>query len=169
MTQLSGRVLVYKDDPRIRLRGEIDLLIAELLKAQLRADQLGVKQLVDDLEDVYRFVKALSSAEVNDAPFAMDTVIGLDYGQIREVSHHPKKYFGREHLFNISYREGELTILLNTLRAISRKAEILFYEAFKEEDGSVPRKDLMEGFNRLSSVLYILCLRSATAFYDRQA
>jgi len=164
MTQLSGDLLVTKDNPRIRLRGEIDILIAELLKVQWRAAALGCTPLVSDLEDVYSYIKQLSSAEVRDEPFIVATVIGYDYQQIRSVSHHPNKHFGRGHLFNISYQEGELPLLLNALRALSRRTELAFFEAFKEKDG-VQRPDLMEGFNRLSSALSILSLRAVSGYY----
>ncbi|MCL1879213.1 MAG: hypothetical protein FWF71_01100 [Actinomycetia bacterium] len=165
MTQLTGNLLVAKDDLRIRLRGEIDLLIAEVLKIQVRAAALACDQLVDDLEDIHRYVAALSRSEVLGELFAQDTVIGLDYQAVREVSHHPQRHFGRGHLFDISYRDGELPVLLNALRAASRHCEVSFYAAFKQPDGRTSRPDLMEGFNRLSSLLYILCLRAVSGQY----
>lgn len=165
MTQLHSNVLVTKDDLRIRLRGEIDVLIAELLKAQWRIHQLGCAALVADLDQVYAYIGQLSRAEVLDEPFNVDTIIGLSYAEVRKVSHHPKQYFGRGHLFNITYEEGEVALLLNALRAHARHCELTFYEAFKNEDGSATRPDLMEGYNRLSSVFYILCLRAVTEWY----
>ncbi|MDR1422363.1 MAG: hypothetical protein LBI64_05820 [Coriobacteriales bacterium] len=165
LTQLQGNILVPKDDPRIHLRGKVDSLIAELLKVQVRAAALGRQSLVDDLEEVYRFIGGLSRSEVLDEPFEADTVAGLAYEEVRAVSHNPNRYFGRGHLFNISYTEGELPILLNALRASSRSCELAFYEAFKTADGSVARSDLMEGYNRLSSIIYILCLRAITGHY----
>lgn len=168
MTQLNAMTLVAKDNARIRLRGEIDLLIAELLKVQMRAAGLS-QQLVEDLEDVYRFIGKISRAEVRDEPFEVAEVIGLDYCKVREISHHPQQYFSRGHLFDISYRDGELTVLLNGLRALSRRCELTFYEAFKEADGTVSRPDLMEAYNRLSSILYILCLRAVSGQYEVQS
>lgn len=168
MTQLTGNQLVPKDDARIRLRGEIDILISELLKAQWRIAQLGYQALVDDLEDVYGYIGALSRAEVLEEPFEAQRVIGLSYDEVHEMSHHPKRFFGRGHLFNISYTEGEPTLLLNALRAQARRAELTFYEAFKTDDGSVSRPDLMEGYNRLSSIFYVLCLRAVTNEYGEQ-
>jgi len=165
LTQLHNNVLVPKDDPRIHLRGKTDLLIAEMLKVQVRAHAEGAQQLVNDLEDVYSFVGNLSRCEALDEPLSVSTVIGLGFDEIREVSHHPKRYFGRGHLFNISYRDGEFTVLLNGLRALSRQCELTFYEAFKQDDSSVARSDLMEGYNRLSSVFYILCLRAVSGWY----
>jgi len=166
LTQLSGNLLVPKDDLRIHLRGTVDLLIAEILKTQIRVLALGCQRLVDDLEDVYGFVGQLSRSEVLDQPFQVSTVIGLDYSEIREISHNPNRFFGRGHLFDISYRDGELAVLLNALRAASRDCELAFYEAFKTTDGTVERVDLMAGYNRLSSLFYILCLRAATGEYE---
>jgi len=166
MTHLNKDTLVPKDNLRICLRGEVDIFIAEILKVQIRAAALGTKQLVDDLEDDYGIVRELSRSEIQDEPFTANTVIGLDYSEIRKVSHHPKHYFGREHLFNISYKDGELTVLLNSLRAFSRRCELVFYEAFKQEDNTVTRPDLAEGYNRLSSIIYILCLRAASGQYE---
>ncbi len=168
LTQLSGTLLVAKDDLRIRLRGEVDLLIAELLKVQLRSAALGCQTLVDELQDVYDFIGKLSRAEVLDEAFTVEKVIGLSYADLREISHNPRRYFGREHLFTISYQDGELTILLNALRALSRRCELTFYEAFKLKDGSTSRQDLMEGYNRLSSVFYILSLRAVTNGYGER-
>lgn len=165
MTQLNGTQLVCKDDPRIRLRGEIDLFTAELLKAQLRLDAQGYHHLVQGLQDIYDLTGKLSRAEVLDEPFLEETIIGLSWAEVREVSHHPQKHFGRGHLFNISYREGEAVVLLNALRAFARRVELAFYDAFKQKDGSTSRPDLMEGYNRLSSALYILCLRAVTGVY----
>jgi len=169
MTHLNKDTLVPKDNPRIRLRGEVDILIAEILKVQIRAAALGAEQLVANLEEVSAFIRELSRSEITDEPFSATTVIGLDYGEIRKVSHHPRHYFGREHLFNISYRDGELTVLLNSLRAYSRRCELAFYDAFKKADSTVLRPDLAEGYNRLSSIIYILCLRAATEQYEGEA
>lgn len=168
LTQLSGTLLVTKGDLRIHLRGEVDLLIAELLKAQLRIAELGFSQLVDDLQDVYDFIRKLSRAEILDEPFTAETIIGLSYSDIRDISHHPQRHFGRGHIFDITYQDGEVTLLLNALRAQARHCELVFYEAFKTEDGSASRGDLMEGYNRLSSILYILCLRAVTNRYGEQ-
>ncbi|MDR2196504.1 MAG: hypothetical protein LBO07_00860 [Coriobacteriales bacterium] len=166
MTQLSSDVLVFKDDARIRLRGTLDVLMAELLKTQVRVLALGCQKLLVDLEDVARFIGGLSRAEVLDEPFEVTRVAGFDYEEIRTLSHDPNASFGRGHLFELSYREGELTVLLNALRAFSRCCELAFYEAFKTADGTTGRPDLMEGYNRLSSLFYLLCLRASTGYYD---
>jgi ethanolamine utilization cobalamin adenosyltransferase len=166
LTQLAGDALVCKDNARIRLRGEVDLLMAELLKTQLRLKALGCQRLVDDLEEVGSFIKGLSRAEVLDKPFVASDIAGLDYREVRTISHNPKRHFGCDHLFELSYQDGEPSILLNALRARSRCCELAFYEAFKTEAGPTARPDLMEGYNRLSSILYIFCLRAKTGYYE---
>lgn len=165
LTQLHRNLLVPKDDLRIRLRGEIDLLLAEVLKVQVRIAVLDIPRLLEDLEDICGYIRDLSRAEIMDEPFSDTVVLGMPLAEVHEMSHHPKQYFGRGHLFNISYKDGEITVLLNGLRAMSRQCELDFYEAFKDKDGLVSRPDLMEGYNRLSSAIYLLCLRAATGQY----
>jgi len=169
MTHLNKDTLVCKDDPRIAFRGEVDVLIAEILKVQLRASALGIAHLLTDLEDVHGFVCRLSSSEVKDEPFEATQLLGMDLDMIHDISHHPKRHFGRGHLFMISYEDGELTVLLNGLRALSRQCELAFYRAFKKEDGTTFREDLMRGYNRLSSALYVLCLRAVCGQYEAPA
>lgn len=159
MTQLYGNVLVYKDHKRIKLRGEVDLFMNEIMKVQIRAVELNLKTLISDLSEVFSYVGELSRCEVLNEPMKIDTILGLKMNEIREVSHHPKKYFDRDHLFNITYETGEVPVLISVLRAMARRVEIVCYEAFKNEDGSAARDDLVQGYNRLSSVLYIIIFR----------
>jgi len=159
MTQVYGNLLVNKDHKRIKLRGEVDLLMAEIMKVQIRANELKLKDLVSDLQEVFDYIGEMSRSEVLDEPLKTIKILGLNHNEIRERSHNPKKYFGHEHLFNITYEIGEIPILLNSLRALIRKTEIACYEAFKLTDGTVARSDLIKGYNRLSSVMYIIIFK----------
>jgi ethanolamine utilization cobalamin adenosyltransferase len=159
MTQIYGNLLVNKDHQRIKLRGEIDLLMGEIMKVQIRAKALEKSDLVTDLHEVFDYIGKLSRAEVLNEAFSTSTILGLNEQEIRAMSHNPKKYFGHQHLFNITYELGEIPILLNSLRAMIRKTEVACYEAFKQADGTVSRGDLMHGYNRLSSIMYIIIFK----------
>lgn len=159
MTQVYGNLLVNKDHKRIKLRGEIDLLMGEIMKVQIRAKALERNSLVTDLQEVFNYIGELSRSEILNEPLSTSTILGFNEQEIRAMSHNPKKYFNHEHLFNITYELGEIPILLNSLRALIRKTEVACYEAFKQADGTVARGDLMQGYNRLSSIMYIIIFR----------
>lgn len=57
MTQLNGNLLVFKDHKRIILRGKIDSLESEILKAQILCQKLGMPKLVKELQEVLDFVR----------------------------------------------------------------------------------------------------------------
>ncbi|MCG8483166.1 MAG: cobalamin adenosyltransferase [Clostridia bacterium] len=168
MTQIYGSMLVPKDNNRIKFRGEIDILMSEIMKVQIRAKELKVNGLISDLQEVCNHIGEMSRSEVLDEPLKSNLILGLNQKEIRAMSHNPKKYFGREHLFNITYDIGEIPILLNDLRAKIRKVEIACYEAFKLPGGKVARGDLMEGYNRLSSVMYIITLKYLSNQYGKE-
>ncbi|WP_414733940.1 cobalamin adenosyltransferase [Acetobacterium carbinolicum] len=159
MTQLYGNLLVGKDHKRIKLRGEVDVLMGEIMKVQIRANELQLTDLVSDLQEVFDNIGELSRSEVLNEALVTSKILGFNQQEIRDMSHNPKKYFGHEHLFNITYELGEIPILLNSLRALIRKAEIACYEGFKLADGTVGRIDLIQGYNRLSSVMYIIIFK----------
>lgn len=159
MTQVYGNLLVNKDHKRIKLRGEVDLLMGEIMKVQIRAKELNLNNLVSDLQEVFEYIGELSRSEVLNESINTSQVLGFNHQEIREMSHNPKKYFDHEHLFNITYELGEIPILLNSLRALIRKTEVACYEAFKLTDSTVERGDLMQGYNRLSSVMYIIIFK----------
>nr|WP_320026626.1 cobalamin adenosyltransferase [uncultured Acetobacterium sp.] len=159
MTQVYGNLLVNKDHKRIKLRGEIDVLMGEIMKVQIRAKALERNSLIVDLQEVFDYIGKLSRSEILNEPLSTSTILGFNEQEIRAMSHNPKKYFNHEHLFNITYELGEIPILLNSLRALIRRTEVACYEAFKQADGTVARGDLMQGYNRLSSIMYIIIFR----------
>jgi len=159
MTQVYGNLLVNKDHKRIKLRGEIDLLMGEIMKVQIRAKALERNDLIADLQEVFDYIGKLSRSEILNEPVSTSMILGFNEQEIRAMSHNPKKYFDHEHLFNITYELGEIPILLNSLRALIRRTEVACYEAFKQADGTVARGDLMQGYNRLSSIMYIMIFK----------
>jgi ethanolamine utilization cobalamin adenosyltransferase len=164
MTQLHGAKLVFKDHKVIRLRGMIDSFEALLLQTQLTLLELKLPRVADDLEQTLNFVKTLMRCEVLAEPVPEMVLLGMNEDEIRRKSHDPKKYFGVGH-FAPSISHGKPVILLNTLRTEIRKVELCAYDAFKDEYGQPSREDIIQGFNRLSSVYYIMMIQVLAGQY----
>lgn len=164
MTALHGNTLVFKDHRRIKLRGRLDSLEARILEAQLAFQRLGLAKGVSDLGEVLDYVKDILRCEVLGVELGPVCLFGMDEGEIRERSHHPKKYYGIPH-FAASLEDGEAVVLLNSLRAAVREVEIIAYEAFRTETGEAERGDIIQAFNRLSSVFYVMMFRAKTKEY----
>ncbi|CCF13256.1 cobalamin adenosyltransferase family protein [Brevibacillus laterosporus GI-9] len=158
MTHLYGNLLVYKDHPRIIFRGKLDSLEANILEAQITGVRAGLPKLAVDLEEVLLFVRNIVRCEVLGERLTNIQLLDMTSDEIREQSHHPKKYFGLDH-FKPSYEMGEMVIVLNSLRTFTRETELLAYQAFKQEHGSVEREDIIQALNRLSSLFWILMFR----------
>jgi len=161
MTHLSGKKLVAKADPVIRLRGELDSFISQLVETQLWFIGKGCTGMAEKLEEVVVFCRGLMQAEVLEKEFEFPLVFGFDKEQLREVSHNPMKYFGVKHSF-VSKKHGMSVAKLHVLRAKSREVELAAVNAFMREDGTCGREDIVSALNRLSSIMYILvCLEKA--------
>ena len=158
MTHLRGNLLVFKDHPRIALRGKIDSLEAAIILVQIKAQQMGKDKMVSDLQEIITFIRLLLRSEVSGEPLETFTLQGLDEKALREQSYHPSQYFGIRH-FLPSYEYGELVAELNQLRTKARETELAALAAFKDEYGSVERVDLIRGFNRLSSLFWIMMFK----------
>jgi propanediol utilization protein/ethanolamine utilization cobalamin adenosyltransferase len=160
MTHLNGKKLVVKSDPVIRLRGELDSFISQLVETQLWFLGRGYTGMAEKLEEVVAFCRGLMQAEVMEKPFDFPLIFGFDKDQLREVSHNPMKYFGVKHSF-VSKKHGMSVAKLHVLRAKSREVELAAVSAFAP-DGRCSRDDLVAALNRLSSIMYILvCLEKA--------
>src|SRR5690606_24908674 len=112
MTHLRGRLLVPKSHPRIRLRGKLDSLEAHILLAQMAAHKEGLAPLAQHLGEVLDYVRQMVRAEVMDEPLPPIQLFGLDDAQLRERSHHPKKYYGVSHT-PPAVAHGEIMLWLN--------------------------------------------------------
>lgn len=165
MTHLMPGKLVVKDDPRIRYRGKLDSLQAEIVLAQCRISCSGKTRIAEDLEDVLAAVRELMPCEVRNEPCTRETIIGLTFPEIREQSHDPKKFFGTKPMMLPSYKMGETFALLNSLRASVREAELMAVTAFRTETG-IERTDIITVLNRLSGVLHIMMCRELSGYYD---
>lgn len=161
MTHLNGKKLVAKCDPVIRLRGELDSFISQLVETQLWFIGRGLTGMSEKLEEVVVYCRGLMQAEVMEKEFEFPLVFGFDKDQLREVSHNPMKYFGVKHSF-VSRKHGMSVAKLHVLRAKSREVELAAVNAFIRGDGTCSREDIVSALNRLSSIMYILvCLEKA--------
>lgn len=161
MTHLSGKKLVMKSDPVIRLRGELDSFISQLVETQLWFIGRGCTGMAEKLEEVVIFCRSLMQAEVLEKEFEFPLMFGFDQEQLREVSHNPMKYFGVKHSF-VSKKHGMSVAKLHVLRAKSREVELAAVNAFATAAGKCSREDIVAALNRLSSIMYILvCLEKA--------
>lgn len=166
MTHLKGTTLVFKDHPVIKYRGALDYLESRIICAQIIADKEGYKALVDDLEEIISLVRKLIRIEITGEKLEDFTLIGLNAEQMREHSHHSTKHYGISH-FLPSYKQGEIVAQLNVLRTLSRKTELVAYDAFKDSDKNVKRDDIIQALNRLSSVFWIMMCKFIKGLYKK--
>ena len=158
MTHLHGMQLVAKTHPVIVWRGQMDQFDCALVEAQVRLDAAGESELVGLLEEVLRFAQRMMAAEVREEPFSFGTLCGWTADEIREMSHHPERFFGTPHTA-MDYRDGPVVARLNSLRAKVREVELAAGRAFISAAGSCERGDIIQALNRLSSLLYVLLCR----------
>lgn len=158
MTHLHSNVLVPKGHPRIRLRGRLDSLQADIILLQTQTDAAGETDLTAELDEVLAHCRSIMRCEVTGEPLDGATLLGLDEGALRAQSQQPKLHFGVGHLLP-DYRLGAVFAALNRLRAQAREVELAAIDAFCPPEGGAVRTDLLQALNRLSSAFYILMLR----------
>jgi len=166
MTSLRGSELVFKDNKIIKLRGNIDTFEAEVLETQFCLLSSGFKKAAGELNQVLDCVRKLMRCEVLNEAVPPIELFGMSEDEIHERSHKPQKFYGFGHLMAISVDDGEVILRLNTLRAKVREVEICAYEAFRGSLGIPNREDIIRGYNRLSSALYVMMLRAKAKEYD---
>ena len=154
MTHLCGDILVSKTHPRIAFRGALDTLEGEFLLTAL-----ALPEQRKDLEALLTFTRQILRCEVMEEPLPRTDLCGLTPEQLRSHSHRPQDYYGVAH-FMPEVADGEPVLRLNRLRAMTRQAELAAVRAFTDETGKATRPDLLQGLNRLSSMLYILMIRA---------
>ena len=153
MTHLNGDILVSKLHPRIRFRGCMDTLEAELMLTQLSAVQ--VRKALGEILDLAR---RLIRCDVLEEPVPEGKLCGLTETEIRAHSHLPQDFYGQPH-FMPCYADGEAILRLNRARCAAREAELMAVAAFTDADGVPTRVDILRALNRMSSMLYILMIR----------
>lgn len=165
MTSLNSNILVYKDHKRIIFRGKLDSLQAKIIEVQSLLAEKNMFKLVDDLSVVLDFVRRILRAEVTEEKMVEMKLFDMDEKQIREMSHHPEKYFKAGH-FQPVHQMGLGVVFLNGIRTLVRETELAAYQAYKKEDGSTERNDIISALNRLSSLCYVLMFKAKTGEYD---
>lgn len=153
MTHLNGEVLVPKTHPRIRFRGKMDTLEAELILCQLvpGAPEGALGEILDLSRKILR-------CDVLEEPLRQDTLCGLTQDEQRGRSHMPQDYYGQPH-FMPQASDGSVIAGLNRARCFAREAELAAVEAFSDRDGNLIREDIPKALNRMSSMLYLLMIQ----------
>lgn len=153
MTHLNGEVLVLKTHPRIRFRGKMDTLEAELILCQLvpGAPEGALGEILDLSRKILR-------CDVLEEPLRQDTLCGLTQDEQRGRSHMPQDYYGQPH-FMPQASDGPVIAGLNRARCFAREAELAAVEAFSNREGNLLREDIPKALNRMSSMLYLLMIQ----------
>lgn len=153
MTHLNGEVLVPKTHPRIRFRGKMDTLEAELILCQrIPGAPEGA------LEEILDLSRKILRCDVLEEPLRQDTLCGLTQDEQRERSHMPQDYYGQPH-FMPQASDGLVIAGLNRARCFAREAELAAVEAFSDREGNLLREDIPKALNRMSSMLYLLMIQ----------
>ncbi|MGL5253705.1 MAG: hypothetical protein ACRC9L_01590 [Brevinema sp.] len=153
MTHLYENKLVYKDHPRIILRGYLDSFQTKIIESQLMLSDNP--SLVDQLDNLLSFTREILGSEVLNEDVQITQVLGLTFQEIKERSHYPQKYYGMKQMVLPSYKDGKSVVLLNRLRAESREIELIATQTFRNND-TFERLDIIEALNCLSSAFHIL-------------
>ncbi len=153
MTHLNGEVLVLKTHPRIRFRGKMDTLEAELILCQrIPGAPEGA------LGEILTLARKILRCDVLGEPLIWDTLCGLSEQEQRTRSHMPQDYYGQPH-FMPQASDGPVIAGLNRARCFARAAELAAVEAFSDREGNLLREDIPKALNRMSSMLYLLMIQ----------
>ena len=150
MTHLRGDVLVPKDHPRIKFRGAMDSLEAELLLCQLNHPKVA-----GQVGEILDLARRMIRCEVLEEPLETGRLCGLTEDEQRQRSHRPQDFFGIPH-FMPDAADGAAVLALNKCRCAARAAELAAVGAFVDRDGRATRPDILRALNRMSSMIYVL-------------
>ena len=153
MTHLNGDTLVKKTHPRIRFRGEVDALEAEILLCCRT-----VPEMEGELSELLQLSRELIRADVLEQPLQQKTLCGMTEEEIRKRSHFPQDFYGIPHFMP---QPGDTTeiLCLNRLRSAVRRTELSAAEAFQDREGNCTRPDMVKALNRMSSMVYLMMIR----------
>ena len=154
LTHLQGDLLVSKTHPRIRFRGELDALEAEMMLCQLKLPEA----LGKELREVLEYVRLMMRCEVLNEPLPEQKLWGMTEAELRLRSHRPQEFYGQAH-FMPEATDGEAILWLNRARTQARRGELAAVDAFMDRDGNLIRQDIPRAMNRVSSMLYLLMIR----------
>ena len=153
MTHLNAQILVPKTHPRIRFRGAMDTLEAELILAQL-----AVPEMAGQLEEILDLARRIIRCDVLEEKLEDKPLCGLTETEQRSRSHRPQEFYGQAH-FMPGAEDGMGMARLNRARCAAREAELAAVYAFSDRNGNPTRVDILRALNRMSSMLYILMIR----------
>jgi ethanolamine utilization cobalamin adenosyltransferase len=155
-THLKAGVLVLKTHKRIQFRGKLDSIQANLISLIIDIKKSGEIEIAEELKALLAYFRKMMRADVLDEPLAFLDFNGWNDAEIRERSHHPKKYYGIGH-FTPDPDQGPVMAGLNQMRSQIRELEIAGVEAFLIDEATcIERQDIILALNRLSSVVYIM-------------
>lgn len=158
MTHLRENILVPKDHPRIRFRGAVDALEAEILWGIHTAKTSGERETESALRQVLSVVRELIPCDVLGKEASPVCLGGLSEEELRAHSHFPQKYYNQPH-FMPTGDESETLLALNKIRTTVRQTETVAFTAFYGEGVEQGREDILQTLNRLSSYIWILMIR----------
>ncbi len=155
-THLNGTEMVTKDHPRIWFRGKVDSAIAAAILVQTQLQPVLAPELQGLLADLRSWLGWAMRCEVLD-----ETVPALSMGPfsreaVRRLACHPEE-LGLEPLCPDA-AEGSVFTLLNWLRAIIRETEVAAAFAFRMQNGTLERPDILELLDGLSNAVYVFML-----------
>ena len=153
MTHLQGNVLVEKTHPRIRFRGQLDALEAEILLIGKEYPQVR-----REMGELLALSREMIRREVLEEALPEGKLFGLTGEELRKQSHEPGKYLGQAH-FMPDFEDSDCLLALNRLRTLVRRAELAAVEAFRRSDGLLTREDIPRALNRMSSGVYVLMVQ----------
>jgi len=154
MTHLNAHVLVPKTHPRIRFRGAMDSLEAELLLCQQALEE----PLRSQIGQVLAMAQHLLRCDVLEEPVGEQTLCGMTPQQLRERSHRPQEFYQQPH-FMPDVKDSQALLQVNRVRCSARAAELAAVEAFTDRDGLPTRGDILRAMNRMSSMLYLIMIQ----------
>jgi ethanolamine utilization cobalamin adenosyltransferase len=157
LTQLDAYHFAPKTTPRIRLRGRLDTLHAQVLLAAARARDLEEAPVADALSTVAAYCRELVSAEYHERTVAPLELDGRDEAALRAATHAPESELGVAHVTPAA-DDPELLHVLNLLRCQTREVEIAALDAFPSPHHPYGAS-ITHALNRLSSAIYYLELR----------
>lgn len=165
MTHLDAQHLVRKDHIRIRFRGKMDTMQAQIVLTQAALAGEGANaKIIDDLQDILDLLRRATRAEVLEERLGEWTMLGLTPGQLREQSHNTKKYFAVDYMALPDWRMGRGYARLNWLRTQARELEVLGARCFRE-NSTPAQRELLILLNRLSSGFHIMMCRVLAGEY----
>lgn len=155
MTHLKGNILVPKTHPRIKFRGAVDTLEAELLLCQINVPS----PFSNRIEEILELARNLIRWEVMDEPAQNLRLCGLTEEELRARSHRPQDFYGQPH-FMPKATDGAVVLWLNRCRCAVRAAELAAAAAFTDAEGVCARPDILQALNRMSSMVYLLMIEA---------